>query len=46
MILTCIAVTSWCLSALMLPVVAGIVWLRRRADPAVIIQEDDVDDIL
>ncbi len=46
MILTCAAVLSWCLPALMLPVVAGVVWLRRRADATEIIQEDDADDIL
>ena len=44
MILTYLAVTSWCLAALMLPVVAGLVWLRRRNDPAEIIQKYDVGD--
>ena len=33
MILACIAAASWCLAAYMLPVVAVIVWLRRRHDP-------------
>ena len=36
------AVFSYCLSALMLPIVALIVWLRRRKDKTEIIQELDV----
>jgi len=28
-----IAVTSWCIMAYMLPVVAWIVWRRRKRDP-------------
>ena len=43
-VLTYAAVGSWCLAAYMLPVVALIVWLRRRNDPTEIIQEDDVDE--
>ena len=44
MILSCIAVASWCLAAYMVPVVAVLVWMRRRADPAEIIQKYDVGD--
>lgn len=42
--LTIAAVSSWCLFAYMVPVVAVIVWLRRRRDPAEIIQKYDVGD--
>lgn len=46
-ILTYAAVCSWCLAAYMLPVVAFIVWRRRRADRTEIIQEGDwPDDIV
>ena len=40
-IITYLAVASWCAFAYMVPVVALIVWLRRRRDKAEIIQEDD-----
>ena len=42
--LTIAAVASWCLAAYMVPVVAALVWWRRRNDPAEIIQEYDVDE--
>ena len=38
------AVTSWCIAAYMLPVVAMIVWIRRKRDPAEIIQEYDTEE--
>lgn len=41
MILTIVAVSSWCLFALMVPVVWYIVWGRRRKDKTEIIQEID-----
>ena len=41
MILTIVAVCSWCLFALMVPVVWFIVWRRRRKDKTEIIQEID-----
>lgn len=41
MILTIVAVSSWCLFALMIPVVWYIVWRRRRKDKTEIIQEID-----
>ena len=44
-ICTLLAVGSWCLAAYMLPVVALIVWLRRKHDPTEIIQTD-VDDVV
>ena len=44
--LTYFAVASWCAAAYMLPVVALIVWIRRRRDKTEIIQEDDVDDVV
>ena len=44
--LTYFAVATWCLAAYMLPVVALLVWLRRRRDKTEIIQEYDVDDEL
>lgn len=37
--LTIAAVASWCLFAYMVPVVAVIVWWRRRRDPTEVIQE-------
>lgn len=43
-IITYIAVVSWCLPAYMLPLVAALVWLRRRRDPVQVIQEFDVDE--
>lgn len=45
MILSCIAAASWCLFAYMVPVVAMIVWLRRRKDKTEIIQTMDVEDL-
>jgi len=42
-ILTYAAVCSWCLAAYMVPVVAVMVWWRRRKDPTQIIQLDDVE---
>lgn len=39
--LTIAAVCSWCLFAYMTPVVAMIVWRRRRKDPTEVIQEID-----
>jgi len=41
MVLEILAVSSWCLSALMLPVVAILVWWRRHMDPTEVIQEGD-----
>ena len=41
MILTIVAICSWCLFALMVPVVWYIVWRRRRKDKTEIIQEID-----
>ena len=43
MIITYLAVASWCAAAYTLPVVAAIVWMRRRRDKTEVIQEDDVD---
>lgn len=43
MIITYLAVASWCVAAYMLPVVAVMVWYRRRRDKTEIIQEDDVE---
>jgi len=43
MIITYIAVASWCAMSYMLPVVAVLVWMRRRRDKTEIIQEDDFD---
>lgn len=45
MILTIIAVASWCLFAYMVPVVWFIVWRRRKADKTEIIQEYDVEEL-
>lgn len=39
--LTVTAVCSWCLFAYMVPVVAFIVWRRRRMDPEAVIQDID-----
>jgi hypothetical protein len=41
MVLTIVAVSSWCLFALMVPVVWYIVWRRRHMDKTEIIQEID-----
>ena len=41
MIITYLAVVSWCASAYMLPVIAIYVWDRRRKDKTEIIQKDD-----
>ncbi len=38
-IVTYLAVASWCAFAYMVPVVALIVWLRRRRDKTEIIQD-------
>lgn len=40
-LITYLAVASWCAASYMLPVVAIMVWMRRRRDKAEIIQEDD-----
>ena len=40
-VITYIAVASWCFAAYMLPVVAMLVWLRRKRDKTEIIQEGD-----
>jgi len=45
MIITYLAVASWCVAAYMLPVVAVLVWYRRRKDKTEIIQEDDIDEV-
>lgn len=45
MIITYLAVASWCAFAYMLPIVAVIVWARRRRDKTEIIQEDDVEEL-
>lgn len=39
MIITYLAVASWCAAAYMVPVVALIVWVRRRNDRTEIIQQ-------
>lgn len=44
MVLTIISVASWCAFAYMLPVVAFIVWRRRRKDKTEVIQKYDVGD--
>ena len=41
-VLTYAAVVSWSLAAYMLPVVALLVWWRRRKDLTGVIQQDDV----
>ena len=46
MVLTIIAVCSWCLFAYMVPVVWFIEWRRRKKDPAQVIQEYDVEDFV
>ena len=43
MIITCLAVASWCAFAYLLPIVAMIVWWRRRKDKTEVIQYDDVE---
>jgi len=43
MIITYLAVASWCAAAYMLPIVAAIVWIRRRRDKTEVIQEYDVE---
>ena len=44
MIITYLAVASWCAFAYMLPVVWLIVTVRRHRDKTEVIQKDDVDD--
>lgn len=44
MIITYLAVASWCAFAYILPVVAVIVWVRRRKDKTEVIQEYDIDE--
>ena len=44
MIVTYLAVASWCAFAYIVPVVAMIVWLRRHRDKTEIIQELDADE--
>ena len=46
MIWTYMAVASWCIAAYMVPVVAALVWLRRRRDKTEIIQTEDTDDVI
>ena len=46
MILEIAAVSSCCLFAYMVPVVAYIVWRRRRKDKTEIIQELDAEDFV
>ena len=38
MIITYLAVASWCAMAYMVPIVAALVWLRRRRDKTEVIQ--------
>ena len=38
-IITYLAVTSWCAMSYMLPIVAAMVWWRRRMDRTEIIQD-------
>jgi hypothetical protein len=45
MMITCLAVASWCAMSYMLPIVWAIVWWRRHRDKTEIIQEDDWPDI-
>lgn len=45
MIIAYLAVASWCAMSYMLPIVAMMVWVRRRRDPTEIIQEDDWPNI-
>lgn len=42
-LITYLAVGSWCAMAYMLPLVALLVWVRRRNDPTEIIQAGDAD---
>ena len=48
MILTYLAVASWCVAAIMLPIAAILVWIRRKNDKTEIIQqyaaEEDEDE--
>ena len=44
MIITYLAVASWCAFAYMVPVVWAIVMVRRHRDKTEIIQEYDVDN--
>lgn len=39
MIITYLAVASWCAMSYMLPVVAAMVWMRRHCDKTEIIQD-------
>lgn len=41
MIVSYLAVASWCAMAYLLPIVAVIVWRRRRRDKTEVIQYDD-----
>lgn len=41
MIITYLAVASWCAASYMLPIVAVLIWARRRRDKTEIIQEGD-----
>jgi len=43
MIITYLAVASWCAMAYLLPVVGVMVWYRRRKDKTEVIQYDDVE---
>lgn len=43
--ITYAAVASWCAAAYMLPLVAALVWIRRRNDKEPVIQTLDVEDI-
>lgn len=45
MIVTYLAVASWCMFAYMVPVVWAIVWVRRHRDKTEIIQTDDIDEV-
>ena len=40
MIITYLAVASWCLMSYMLPVVAAMAWVRRRRDKTEVVQTD------
>ena len=41
MIVSYLAVASWCAMAYLLPIVAVIIWRRRRRDKTEVIQYDD-----
>ena len=43
MIITFLAVATWCASAFLLPIVTVMVWARRHRDKTEVIQEDDVE---